>query len=351
MPDNWPDVYVFGTPSAVGGAGTELWHTLRLWRQMGLPVTCIPTWQISPYWLKRLQAIGCRVLPLTPEEIPSYRPLREGVAIAFCNRAFLELAPELRRCSIPLVWAGCMNWLFSAEIHFYRRFGPMDAYVFQSQYQMRTLLPQLAPWGVSRQQAYLIRGAFFADEFPYRFRPRLPGELLVLGRLCRASPDKFPQNFWTLLGRVGRPIRVQVMGWSPQLTRRFGPPPAWAEVFPPGAMPAGDFLASLHVLIAPTGKAVENWPRIGLEAMATGVPVVAPASGGWPEMIRHGQTGLLFRSDEEFCSQIRLLYDDDSLRQKLAQAARDDLLEHFANPTTLSTRWHRLFNHLISARR
>ena len=344
-----PTIYVFGAPSAVGGAGTELWHTLRLWRQMELPVTCIPTWQISPYWYDRLRGIGCPCIDLTPAEVTSFRALRGGIAVAFCNRSFLQLAPELRRLSIPLIWAGCMNWLFPAEIDFYQHFGPMDAYVFQSRYQLRTLLPQLAPWGVSRGQTHHIRGAFFADEFPYRFRPRRPEEPLILGRLCRASPEKFPRNFWKLVESIDRPVHLRVMGWSPRLEQILGTPPPWAEVLPPGAIPVPDFLASVHVLIAVSGTAVENWPRIGLEAMACGVPVVAPASGGWPEMIHPDRNGLLFRSQEEFRLQIRRLYDDDSLRLYLAEAARDHLLTTLANPAPLLSSWQKLFHAVASS--
>ena len=38
-------LFVVGYPGDVGGANTECWHTLRLWRKYGIGVTLIPTWK------------------------------------------------------------------------------------------------------------------------------------------------------------------------------------------------------------------------------------------------------------------------------------------------------------------
>ena len=52
-------VFVAGYPGDLGGANTECWHTLRLWRRFGLCVRCIPTWQPDHGWQSRLDEIGC----------------------------------------------------------------------------------------------------------------------------------------------------------------------------------------------------------------------------------------------------------------------------------------------------
>lgn len=339
---------VFGYPGEVGGAGTELWHTLRLWRLMGVDVTCVVHSRPAPAWQARVDALGFRTLVMPPGELPPAPELAGQTAIAFCNRRFLELAPRLRQAGCRLLWAGCMNWLFPAELAFYRTHGPMDGYLFQSRYQMQRLLPQLAPWGVRRQDGHLIRGAFFVDEFPFAFRPRQPGEPLVLGRLCRPDPAKWPRTLWTTFSRLQGPIRFRLMGWSPAVARHLGPPPPWAELFPPAAMPAQAFYASIHVLVGWGGSAVENWPRIGLEAMAAGVPVVAPATGGWPEMIDHGRTGLLFTTTDELLEHVDRLRDE-RLRERLAQAARQVVEGCWGNPARLIPRW-RLFLQSVNSR-
>jgi glycosyltransferase involved in cell wall biosynthesis len=54
------------------------------------------------------------------------------------------------------------------------------------------------------------------------------------------------------------------------------------------------FLANVDLLVVPSSR-IDNIPRVILEAFAAGVPVMAFASGAIPELIEHGQTGLLVR--------------------------------------------------------
>src|SRR4030095_8548742 len=53
-----------------------------------------------------------------------------------------------------------------------------------------------------------------------------------------------------------------------------------------------DTLSELDLLIVPSAS-VEGTTRVILEAYAAGVPVVASASGGIPEIARDGETGFL----------------------------------------------------------
>jgi glycosyltransferase involved in cell wall biosynthesis len=61
------------------------------------------------------------------------------------------------------------------------------------------------------------------------------------------------------------------------------------------------------------------------EALACGTPVVASNVGGIPEIIRHGETGLLAipQDSESLAGQLAVLADDAGLRQRLATAGRD----------------------------
>jgi glycosyltransferase involved in cell wall biosynthesis len=54
----------------------------------------------------------------------------------------------------------------------------------------------------------------------------------------------------------------------------------------------GAFLAGVDLLVVPS-QPIDNIPRVILEAFASGVPVLAFASGAIPELIQHGETGLL----------------------------------------------------------
>jgi glycosyltransferase involved in cell wall biosynthesis len=72
--------------------------------------------------------------------------------------------------------------------------------------------------------------------------------------------------------------------------------------------------------------ASENEPfgRVLVEAMACGVPVIAARSGGVPEIVNHGQEGLLVtpgKVEELTGSMVRLL-TDEVLREHLSKSAR-----------------------------
>jgi hypothetical protein len=336
------NVFVIGYPGAIGGANTECWHTVKLWRRFGAEVTLVPTWSADPAWKTRLAAIGCRTVVASPARLERVPGLAGATVVSFCNRHFLRHAAEFRRLGCRVVWLGCMNWLLAEERLHYRACGPFERYVFQSRYQQEQLLPALARYGVQSEQCRIIRGAFCADEFPFRPRQHDAGTPLVLGRISRAAPDKFSAETWSIYGRIRYPIRARVLGWEAAVQQKLGPPPGWAECLAPGAESPPQFLQSLHVMVQVGGQAVENWPRSGLEAMASGVPIVAENRGGWPEMIRHGQTGLLADDDDQLVAHVRHLAEDEPLRQKIAAAARCNLEERLAEPVGIWRQWHEL---------
>jgi glycosyltransferase involved in cell wall biosynthesis len=67
----------------------------------------------------------------------------------------------------------------------------------------------------------------------------------------------------------------------------------------------------------------ENFPHTVVEALAVGSPVIATAVGGVPEVVRHGENGLLVPpgDPEALAAAIRRFFADDGLRRRLAEAA------------------------------
>jgi glycosyltransferase involved in cell wall biosynthesis len=83
-----------------------------------------------------------------------------------------------------------------------------------------------------------------------------------------------------------------------------------------------DVLAALDVAVFPSDR--EGAPLAVLEAMATGIPVVASRVGGLPEVIADGVHGLLVprRDPEAIAAAVGRLLDDEGLRTRLGRAAQ-----------------------------
>lgn len=80
---------------------------------------------------------------------------------------------------------------------------------------------------------------------------------------------------------------------------------------------------------------VDNFPTTVLEALASGVPVVASAVGGIPEQIMHGKTGLLVPPGDAMAlaHAIRTFADDAELRSRMGASATEDAERRFDDRT------------------
>jgi glycosyltransferase involved in cell wall biosynthesis len=93
----------------------------------------------------------------------------------------------------------------------------------------------------------------------------------------------------------------------------------------------------------------DNCPMVVLEAMAAGVPVAAGAVGGVPELIRAGETGLLFdpRRSEEMLRTAGELLGNRPAFQIMAGKAREDAQARF-HPGTVARRHMEIYEKILS---
>jgi glycosyltransferase involved in cell wall biosynthesis len=80
----------------------------------------------------------------------------------------------------------------------------------------------------------------------------------------------------------------------------------------------------------------EPFPRTVLEAQALGCPVVASDTGGCPEMVQHGKTGLLFpvrerNAAQSLAEQVSHLLQDTGLARGLAARAQESVRTTFGS--------------------
>ena len=85
-----------------------------------------------------------------------------------------------------------------------------------------------------------------------------------------------------------------------------------------------------------TSRGPESLSRVLIEASALGVPIAAMNTGGTPDIVRHGQTGLLSSTPEALADDVRRLRDDPALRARLGSAARELAERTFDSPIVVS---------------
>lgn len=161
---------------------------------------------------------------------------------------------------------------------------------------------------------------------------------LILGTAARLSPAK-------RLGDLLDAIRLAAPRMPPFVLRIAGGPErgfashatelrAHAHGLPIewiGELPdTRDFLAALDLFIMISEPA--GCPNASLEAMASGLPVIATGVGGAAEQIDHGVNGLLVpaRDSPALAEAIVQLATDPARRESFGQAARAHIDEHFS---------------------
>ncbi|HVS14499.1 MAG TPA: glycosyltransferase [Thermoanaerobaculia bacterium] len=99
----------------------------------------------------------------------------------------------------------------------------------------------------------------------------------------------------------------------------------------------------LPSVVAPDGQ-MEGIPVALMEAMAAGLPVVAPLLSGIPELVEHGTNGLLFPPGDAsaLAAALRRLLADPALGRRLGAAGRRTVGERFRLDRTVATLLDRL---------
>lgn len=156
------------------------------------------------------------------------------------------------------------------------------------------------------------------------YRPRKGVEILV--EAMEQLPADIPAHL-LLIGRMD----------APRLTKRIDRSPAAARIHRPGFREDAPALsAACDVFCLPSIRR-EGLSRAIIEAMAYGVPPIVTDSGGSPELVVHGKSGVVVpvKDSAAIASAIERLYRDPPLRQRLGQAARERINSHFRSEDTV----------------
>lgn len=289
-----------------------------------------------------------RVVRVRSVAMPGYRSFPVGLPDAAVERALAEFGPDVvhlaspialgavglraaRRLAIPTVAVYQTDIGGFARQYGVRAEGVVGRWVGRIHRRAtRTLVPsrasydQLAALGVT--DLHVWRRGVALDLFgPQHRLPDLnarwtrgrPGSLAV-GYVGRLAPEKQVRRLQEVATVPG--ARLVVVGDGPSrasLGRQL--PEAHFTGMLRGQELAQVF-ASLDVFVHP-GES-ETFCQTIQEAQASGVPVVAPASGGPLDLVEHGRTGLLYDPAEpaSLRDTVARLVADVELRRAMASA-------------------------------
>jgi sugar transferase (PEP-CTERM/EpsH1 system associated) len=176
-----------------------------------------------------------------------------------------------------------------------------------------------------------------------RFQPRLrsTSNKLVIGTVGRMQAVKnqpmLCEAYLALADarpELAERVRLRLVGDGPlkeQCRRMMDDAGMGDRLDLPGA--SDDVVAELqHLDVFALPSRAEGISNTILEAMATGLPVVATAVGGNPELVEHGHSGFLVDSGDPrgMAQAIACYLDDADLRDRHGQRGRELVEERFS---------------------
>lgn len=145
----------------------------------------------------------------------------------------------------------------------------------------------------------------------------------------RFSPQKGIATLLAAATCTGIPVRLAGNHASmPELIRMLPPNAQLAGRLAGDAM--ADFYRRARFAVVPS-ECPEPFGLVAVEAMGHGLPVIAARTGGLPEVVEDGVTGLLFQpgSAADLAAKMKRLWDDPDLCRALGAAARERAAREF----------------------
>ncbi len=270
-----------------------------------------------------------------------------GLAMESALANILLRKPMVQKVVGDLAWERATNsgWVRDEFESFQtRRYGPRiallkalrtwwtrraDVVIVPSKY----LAQWVTSWGVDQEKLVVIYNAVgpVNGVQPAQIPLPTPVTAITVGRLV---PWKRVDALIEGIAHLDF-MGLVVVGEGPErarceaLTRRLG---LEERTYFAGARSRDEVLALLSACdIFVLGSAYEGLPHVILEAMALGLPVIAVAAGGTPEVVEDGHTGRLVpEADPQLLAHaLRTLAGDTQARKRMGSAGQERARERF----------------------
>lgn len=318
------------------GPGPTRYAGARIVRTPSLPLPGYRDFRIAQPW----PALTRTLRGFDPDVVHLASPTVLGAQAAFAARRLgvpvvavyqTDLAGFAARYGLSRAERTVWHWLRAVHDAAARTLAPSSAAVEQLR---RQGVDRVARWA---RGVDLLR--FAPEHRDERLRRTYAGDDVLVGYVGRIAHEKEVRLLTHLAAKPG--LRLVVVGDGPQRAALQAQLPTAAFLgFQSGTELARTF-ASLDLFVH-TGSH-ETFCQAAQEALASGVPVVAPAAGGLLDLVEPGRNGLLFTpgSGPDLAAQVDLLAADPATRLRMGRRARasvlgrtwdvigDQLVEHY----------------------
>ncbi len=337
-------------------AGEELLHEKT--RQLDVPVYYLPRTS-KREWVFQHQANGeSAVTPVArPVDVEGARtvldaallaPLVEQLGVDHLHAHFATWASDVAcythaLTGIPFSFTAHAKDIFHDDVNRERlawKLSRAQSVVTVSDFNKKYLDDLLAALGLSGRIERLYNGIDL-DLFAPQPRSPAPDLIVGVGRLVEKKGFEYLIHACFVLKQQGMQFNCTIVGDGEErdalelLIADYG---MGDEIKLVGAMTQADVIAllrratlfTLPCVVGDDGNR-DGLPTVLLEAMALGVPVVSTRVTGIPEIIDHGQTGMLVEERDaiELAAVLTELLQSPTLRQRLGNGGREKVVRQF----------------------
>jgi len=226
-----------------------------------------------------------------------------------------------------------------------------------------------------REAKFVVTETEFAREWMAKKYPRAAGKVFpVYNGIDDDFPPRRPREGTPRILSVGRLVEKKGFDDLVEACRQLRPFPVECDIVGDGPLKdtlqaqidaalltntvrllgarsqreVRELLAASHLFVLPCVPEAhggsDNLPTAIMEAMMAGMPIVSTRIAGIPEMIQHGENGLLVapRSPTDLAAGIKQLLADNALAERLGSRARATAMEKFSIATSARTLKHLL---------
>jgi Glycosyl transferases group 1 len=333
-------IFVYGFPSLWGGANTELHHQVYLWLSLGLEVHLIPP--DAGYLNGPLHAemMSAKVAIHQPNDFSAIE--RDAPVLGYCSEEFLANIDLIRRYSTNTVWVNCMSNLWGAEKKRMAE-GKIRTFLYQNQNICAAHAAVLSDLNRSVSAQFIHFTPYF-DSQRFPMIEHRCQEYFGCGRISRAAPEKYAKDILRIYEYfvAPKPKRGLFLGFDERCELKIGKPFPWIRTARNQLhCSQSDFYRHCEIVLQPTDT-IENWPRVGFEAMSSGSILIVDDRGGWRGQISHGITGWLCGNERDFMYYASKMAYEPNHRLEMAHRARARVQE-LAGKDVSQESWFKVF--------